>query len=122
MAITQLISYTAKNVGPTTSTVFTAQASLQTVINGLTVANTTNFATSASVLITRGGVDVFLVKDATVNPGGAMVVAGWDQKIALIAGDQLRASSSVASSVDVFASAVLSGGAAAGSQPVVIAP
>ena len=91
MAITQLTSYTAKNVGPTTSTVFTAAPSLQTVINGLTVANVTNVATSASVLITRGGVDVYVVRNATVYPGGSMIVAGWDQKIALIAGDQLRA-------------------------------
>ena len=122
MAITQLTSYTAKNVGPTTSTVFTARAGVQTVINGLTVANVTNVATSASVLITRGGVDVYVVRNATVYPGGSMIVAGWDQKIALIAGDQLRAVSSVASSVDVFASAVLSGGAAAPSQPVNTAP
>jgi hypothetical protein len=122
MAITQLTSYTAKNVGPTTATVFTAVASLQTVINGLTVANVTNVATSASVLITRGGVDVFIVRNATVYPGGSMVVAGWDQKIALIAGDIVKCSSSVATSVDVFVSAVISGEAAAGSQPVNTAP
>ena len=122
MAITQLTSYTAKSVGLTTSTVFTAAAGVQTVLNGLTVANTTNVATSASVLITRGGQDVYIVKEATVYPGGSMIVAGWDQKIAMIAGDQLKAVSSVATSIDVFASAVLSGGAAAGSQPVNIAP
>ena len=122
MAITQLTSYTAKNVGLTTATVFTASAGVQTVINGLTVANVTNVATSASVLITRGGVDVYVVRDATVYPGGSMVVAGWDQKIALIAGDQLKAVTTRATSADVFVSAVLSGEAAAGSQSVIIAP
>ena len=92
------------------------------MINGLTLANTTDLNTSATVLITRGGQDVFIVKDATVPAGGSMIVAGRDQKIALIAGDQLKARSAQAASIDVWASALLTGAAAAGGQAVVLAP
>ena len=122
MAINQLISYTAKNVGTTAATVFTAQAAVQTTIQSLTLSNTSALPVTASIIITRGGVDVYVVKNATVNPGGTLVAAGVDQKICLIAGDQLKAVSSVTNSLDVVASALLTGEVAASAQPVNIGP
>lgn len=42
----------------------------------------------------------FLVKDATVLPGGAIVIVGGDQKVVLEAGDSLTAYASASNSAD----------------------
>lgn len=121
MAINQFNSYASKSVGVTASTVFTAQASLQTALIGMTLSNTTTAPVTASAFITRGGQDVFIVRNATVPVGGSLVAVGGNQKLVLIAGDAVKVISSTATSIDVWASALLTGGAAAGSQPVVVA-
>lgn len=120
MAINQFVSYASKSVGTAVSTVFTAQASLQTALIGMTLSNTTDTPVTASAYVTRGGVDVFIVRNATVPVGGSLVAVGGDQKLCLIAGDSVRVTSSTATSIDVWASALLTGGAAATNQPVQI--
>lgn len=40
------------------------------------------------------------MKDATVLPGGAIVIVGGDQKVVLEAGDSITAYSSASSSAD----------------------
>ena len=52
----------------------------------------------------NGTGNVFLVKDATIAPGGALVPIGGDQKLVLEAGDYLQVNTSVASSADVITS------------------
>jgi hypothetical protein len=45
-----------------------------------------------------------LVKDATVLPGGAIVIVGGDQKVVLEAGDSITAYASAGTSVDAVIS------------------
>ena len=48
--------------------------------------------------------NVYLVKDATIAPGGALVPVGGDQKLVLEAGDYLQVNTSIASAGDVIVS------------------
>jgi len=59
--------------------VYTGPANTQTTIIGMTVANTTGQATVASVKKNAA----YLVKDAPVPAGGALVVIGGDQKVVI---------------------------------------
>ena len=47
---------------------------------------------------------MFLVKDATIAPGGALVPIGGDQKLVLEAGDYLKVNTSIDLSADVITS------------------
>jgi hypothetical protein len=55
-------------------------------------------------LVKNGGVTAFLVKDATVLPGGALVIVGGDQKVVLEAGDAIQSYASAGSSADAIVS------------------
>ena len=92
------------NVGTTTTTVYTCPAATQTTVIGMTVANTTTNNITASVQVNHAGTDVFLVKDAMVPAGGALVPVGGDQKLVLEAGDTIRVTSSIANSIDAIVS------------------
>jgi hypothetical protein len=107
MATTTFTSYVNKNVGIAASTVVTAAAGAQTNIIGMTCANTTNAAVTVSVYITRSSVDYYIIRNATVPAGGALVPVGGDQKMVLIASDALKVISSTATSVDVITSALV---------------
>jgi len=47
---------------------------------------------------------VYILKSATIPPGGALVPIGGDQKLVLEAGDYLHVNTSIASSADVVVS------------------
>lgn len=81
-------------------------AGVQSTIIGMTIANMISTPISASVSISGGTIsgNVFLIKDATIAPGGALVPIGGDQKVVLEAGDYLQVNTSVASSADVVVS------------------
>lgn len=72
---------------------------------GLSLANTTasNITVSAQV-IKADTTTSFLVKDATVLPGGALAIVGGDQKVVLETGDTVSAYASAGTSADAFAS------------------
>lgn len=97
-------SYVSKDVGTSAATLVTVASGTQTTAIGMTVANTTASPITIDVYITRGGVDYYLVKDADVPVGGAIVPIGGDQKVVLIASDALKVVSSVAASADVVLS------------------
>lgn len=97
-------SYVAKNVGTSPSTLVTVANATQTTLIGMTIANTSNAAITANVIVTRSAVDYYLVKDASVPVGKTFVPVGGDQKIVLIAGDALKVSASSANSADSIAS------------------
>ena len=61
---------------------------------------------SANVIVynSTAANSLFMVKNATIAPGGALVPVGGDQKLVLEAGDYLQVNTSVASSVDVITS------------------
>jgi hypothetical protein len=97
-------SYMNKDVGTSAVTVVTVGASTQTTIIGLSFANTTTSPITASAYITRSGVDYYLIEDATVPVGSALVVVGGDQKTVLITSDALKVITSAAASADVITS------------------
>jgi hypothetical protein len=70
----------------------------------MTVANTTTGTVTASVTLTSGGTTVFLVKNASVPAGGALVPIGGDQKVVVEASDVIQVQSSASSSLDVIVS------------------
>ena len=93
-----------KNVGTSASTVYTCPAATQTTMIGISIANTSASPITTDVYVTSGVTDYYLVKAATVAVGGALVVAGGDQKVVLEVGDVLKVLTSAASSADCFTS------------------
>lgn len=99
----------SNNIGTTEATLYTVPASTTTILIGLTLANTLanqQINVSVSVTDTSAGVTSYIVKNAAVAPGGALVPVGGDQKIILEATDVLKVQSSAATSLDVIASVV----------------
>ena len=97
------------DIGTTLTSVYTVPSSTTTILIGLTLANTLanqQINVSVSVTDTSAGVTSYIVKNAAVAPGGALVPVGGDQKIILEATDVLKVQSSAASSLDVIASVV----------------
>jgi hypothetical protein len=95
-------NYTSAAVGTSAATIVTA--STATTVIGMTVANVSASPITVDVYITVGGNDFYLVKDATVPTGGALVPIGGDQKLVLENTDALKVVSSAATSADVIAS------------------
>ena len=93
------VSGSASTVSPTVGAGTTA-----TVI-GLSLANTTSANITVSAKLNKnGGASAFLVKDATILPGGALVIVGGDQKVVLEASDTITAYASAANSADAIIS------------------
>ena len=82
----------------TETTVFTGLSSTQTTIIGLSIANTA--AVPAYVSVKRN--TAYLVKDAPIPVGGALVVVGGDQKVVVETADVIKVSST--QTVDVIVS------------------
>lgn len=76
----------------TEATVYIGQASTEATVIGMTVANITATNLTCSVKVSDGTTSVFLIKDATILPGGALVPIGGDQKVVIEAGDTLLVS------------------------------
>jgi hypothetical protein len=97
---------TLKAAGTTAQNAYAAGAGVQATVIGMTIANITNSPISANVILSGGNItnNVYLVKDATIAPGGALVPIGGDQKLVLEAGDYLQVNTSIASSGDVIVS------------------
>jgi len=89
---------------PTTVTATVASGDTATLI-GLSFSNTTgNNQTVSAKLNKSGGDSAFLVKDATLLPGGALAVVGGDQKVVLETGDSISAYAGNSSAVDAVVS------------------
>jgi hypothetical protein len=99
-------NFTLKSAGTTSQNVYAAGAGVQATVIGMTVANLIGTPIAVNVILNGGNItsNVYLVKDATVAPGGALVPIGGDQKLVLEAGDYLQVNTSVASSADVIVS------------------
>lgn len=97
---------TLKATGTTAQNAYAAGAGVQATVIGMTIANITNTPISANVILSGGAItgNVYLVQNATIAPGGALVPVGGDQKLVLEAGDYLQVNTSVASSADVITS------------------
>jgi len=104
---TAFTSYVNKDVGTSAATIVTAATSTQVTLIGMSCSNTTVNPVTVDVYITRSATNYYLVKGATVPVGGSLVTIGGDQKVVLIAGDILKVLSSVASSIDVITSSLV---------------
>ena len=98
----------SQNIGlsasPTTVTDTVSASTAHTVI-GFSLANTTGASITISAKLNKSaGGSAFLVKDASVLAGGAIVLVGGDQKMVLEAGDSLTAYSSASNSCDTIVS------------------
>ena len=94
-------NYFGKNVAANT-TIFTAGGGVQATIIGMSIANITAAPISCNVFITASGVDYYMVKDASIAVGGALVPVGGDQKLVLEAADAIKCSAT--SNCDVILS------------------
>ena len=100
-------SKVSANIGllasPTTLTDTVSANTAHTVI-GLSLANTSasNITVSCKLVKTAG--NAHLIKDATILPGGALIIVGGDQKLVLEAGDSVTAWASASSSCDAVVS------------------
>lgn len=94
----------SKDVGTSAATIYTTPSSTQTTVIGLSIANTTATSVLGDVYVTSDSVDYYIVKGATIPPGGALVPVGGDQKLVLEAADALKIVSNTASSLDVVCS------------------
>ena len=80
------------------TTVFTGAASTETTLIGCTIANTS--ANDAAVDVKIGG--AYMLKGAPVFTGGAMTPIGGEQKVVMMAGEDLKVTST--ETVDVIVS------------------
>ena len=93
-----------KNANTTSQNVYAAGAGVQATVIGMTIANVTDAPITANVTLTSGGTSHFMVKQAIIATGGALVPIGGDQKVVLEATDFLQVQTSAANSADVIVS------------------
>lgn len=91
-------------VGNTAATLYTAPSLTTTTVIGLTVANITMTPITIGIYLTISGSDFYIIKNAVIPVGGALVPVGGDQKVVLEAGDAIKVISNNASSADVIIS------------------
>ena len=96
--------YTSNDICTAAATLFTAD-SYDTVV-GISVANITVSAVTASVYINDGSNDIYLIKDAPIPSGSALQVLDGGAKFVVESGDALKVISDTASSLDVWVSTV----------------
>jgi hypothetical protein len=70
----------------------------------MSISNLITTPITANVIVTSSGTDYYMIKNATIAPGGALVPIGGDQKLVLEATDILSVNTSIASSADVITS------------------
>jgi hypothetical protein len=94
----------SRNIGTSLSAVgsYTVGANIGAVVVGLNISNTSVAQITANVVINNGTDDFYLGNRIPVAAGGAVSIAGGDQKIILQTGDSVKVNSSAASSVDVL--------------------
>lgn len=88
----------------TATTIYTAPLATQSTVIGMNIANTASAAASVSVALESGATTVYVVKNAPIPVGGALVPIGGDQKLVLEAGDLIKVTSD--QTVDVIVSAL----------------
>ena len=93
--------------GTSEVTAYTTPSSTTTTVIGLTCANVTSTSpikVSIRVYDSSGSAYFYIVKNAEIYEGGALVAVGGVQKLVLETGDLIRVVSDTASSVDTIVS------------------
>ncbi len=86
-------------VGTAAINAYVCPAATQTTAIGMTIANLNTNAITANVMLNAAGSNVYILKSATIPPGGALVPIGGDQKVVLEAADAIKVSTSGTSDV-----------------------
>ncbi len=94
------------NIGTTATIVYSAPASTTSTVIGLTIANTTLAPISVDIFLTISSSNFYMIKNAVIPVGGAIVPIGGEQKVVLEATDAIKVVSNTASSADVIVSAL----------------
>ena len=99
-------NYFAGSVGTSTVDVYTVPGSTSATVIGMSISNIITTPISANVIVynSTAANSLFMVKNATIAPGGALVPIGGDQKLVLEAGDKLQVQTGTATSADVILS------------------
>ena len=97
-------NYFLKNATTTAANVYAPAAATQATVIGMTIGNTTASPISANVTVVSGGTTHFMVQNATISNGGALVPIGGDQKLVLEFGDYIQVQTSAVNSADVILS------------------
>jgi hypothetical protein len=97
-------NYFLKNATTTAANVYVAPAATQSTIIGMTIGNTTASPITANVTVVSGGTSYFMLQNATISNGGALVPIGGDQKLVMEAGDYMQVQTSTTNSADVIVS------------------
>ena len=93
--------------GTSEVSVYTVGSGTTSTVIGLTCANVTSTSpikVSIRFYDSSASAHFYIVKNAEIFEGGALVAVGGDQKLVLNAGDILKVTASEASAIDVFAS------------------
>lgn len=98
------VRYKYNAIGTSPQTIFTANSN-DTIV-GISLANIGASQITASVYITSGGLDHYLVKNAPIPVGSALQVLDGGAKFVVQNGDALKIVSNTASSLDAWISAV----------------
>jgi hypothetical protein len=93
-----------KNATTTAANAYVTPAATQATIIGMTIGNTTLSPISANVTVVSGGTTYFMVQNAIISNGGALVPIGGDQKLVMEPGDFMQVQTSVTNSADVIVS------------------
>lgn len=96
----------SRSVGTTLTAIdsYTVASSTQVTVIGLAVANTSSAQVLVDATVNDGTNDTYLVKQAPVPSGGALVIIGGDQKVVLETNDSIKVKSDTASSIDAVMS------------------
>ena len=97
-------NYFLKNATTSAANVYAPAAATQATVIGMTIGNTTASPISANVTVVSGGTTHFMVQNATISNGGALVPIGGDQKLVLEFGDYIQVQTSASNSADVILS------------------
>lgn len=98
--------YLSRSIGTGATDVggYTVAANTQVTCIGLTLANRTGSTVEVDASVYDAANETYLVVNAPVPAGGALVVIGGDQKVVLETGDSIRVTSNAASSIDAVLS------------------
>jgi len=92
-------------IGTESHRIYKTPGSTTTTVIGLSVANISSAGVEANVhMYANTSFQAHLVKSAPIPVGGTLVVVGGDQKIVLETADEIRVSSSAASSLSAIVS------------------
>ena len=95
---------TSNNVGTSVASVYTAN-SYDTIV-GIALTNVHSSSINVDVYINDGSNDIYLVKSAPIPVGSQLQLIDGGAKIVVENGDVIKVKSDVASSCDVWVSAV----------------